>query len=59
MPGMIVMPLASMIVAAAADEFAPPRGFHVVVLLHLVLGVYLFGYIALTIFRMRRLHGRA
>ena len=59
MPGMLVMPIASMSVAVVADEFAATWGFRIVALLHLVWGVYLFSYIALIIIRVRRLYARA
>ena len=59
MPGMLVMPIASMATAAVADEIAAPWGFRVVVLLHLVCGAYLFSYIALIILRLRRFSSRA
>ena len=54
MPGMIVMPIASMSLAVVADRFARPWGFRVVALIHLALGVCLFSYIALAIIRARR-----
>lgn len=59
MPGMVVMPVASISVAAVADHFAPTRGFQIVVLLHLAWGTYLIAYIALNIVRARRTLRRA
>jgi hypothetical protein len=55
MPGMIVMPIVSMAVAFVADRIAGPWGFRIVALLHLIWGVYLFAYIAITLKRVRRL----
>jgi hypothetical protein len=59
MPGMIVMPIASLGVAVVADHFVSHWGIRVVAILHLVWGVYLFGYIALTVIRLRRFASRA
>jgi hypothetical protein len=59
MPGMLVMPIVSMGVAFIADTYVAKWGFRVVALIHLVWGVYLFSYIAVSIIRVRRFYGRA
>lgn len=58
-PGMIVMPIASMGIAVIGDRFAMPWGFRVVATLHMICGVWLAGYIAWVILRIRGPRRRA